>query len=991
MPSSANVLLLLVVITISTNPPPLLLVSAQMCGAGQPATINNACTMGRVQQRGYRDNTDCRQTLSAPSGSAVSLRFTTFSIEAHFDWLQIFDGPSTTAPLLGRFSGSTLPPPLTSTGSTITLRLTSDSSTTGAGFAATVSCLVPAGCDVLPDVRHGSAEACAALAHGNTCQLQCDSGFTSLNVPLVCDQGVPRSVLPTCARECRHHTGGMHDACPVSADGETAVGIVEQQGTTVYFAFSASAGTTYTIDVDIHGLPGGLQDSVLVLYDTSSSQLASNDDGLAVNEVNTGCAGHNEEGCASFLRWMCPVSAVYFAAVRGYGASTGVFTVSVTAIGRNMEPPPPLLQPDAMPLKLRTSCFLGSLSGTEPACQSQIHDPQTGIKLLGSGSSFVVMLDAVAGASFSLNLAIDDDTSLLCQDIGRADGLATAYCAQAHCPDFAPDSTLPTRGMCNESCRFCSATGRGSVEGMGLYATLTVFPEHAIGAVGTTGRTVWPSSSLALGTWELNSRSQNDTKQCIGGGWFCFFPSTSNSMPGRSFRWVSSGTGRFAIVVQPNCNIPAVAYPPHERAQHELACQTIWTLAASTPMMVTAEYDLLAAIQMPSRSTSARIATVVGVSSENVLVLARPLTQQAIVHIHTDNQTHAADVRAMLVHQLRNNSDFVNSVGGNSTGRRRVCVVPDRQIFQRTIDVTNQDPCVVHPLSPCRAQLAQMFQRHTLPVLAYVNSVQALNQSGSVTANAIAVAVDVNIQSLTNDRSSTTLNHMQQRVQGVRVASIAEYGLGHRRHLQSTGSSDNSQWCANRVTAVNRACCGAGDVNCDNGGVPQICDFACALAFIPYFQSCGHLLQQGALATLMFTLYAKCAVVAVGGGTCEQVRVDRPPRAADVHSDREVTVAVSITDGNYDGSDTLNLAGVEKVTLETTARPCVLASSSECAAQFVANFSKHDSGWSSKALRLDLLQSTPGTPNNNGISVRATVAIAATSDAHADAIMQTLV
>ena len=126
-----------------------------------------------------------------------------------------------------------------------------------------------------------------ALAHGEECRLLCDKGFTDLGVPLVCASGMTTSVLPACARDCRQHgPGGMDDACPVSTDGELAVGSVGSS--TAFFAFSALAGVSYELDVDIHALPGGLSDSVLFLYDASANQLANNDDGLADDESNTG-------------------------------------------------------------------------------------------------------------------------------------------------------------------------------------------------------------------------------------------------------------------------------------------------------------------------------------------------------------------------------------------------------------------------------------------------------------------------------------------------------------------------------------------------------------------------------------------------------------------------------------------------------------------------------------------------------------------------------
>ena len=53
------------------------------------------------------------------------LTVTDYDTEANVDFLAVFDGSSTAAPLLGRFSGSELPPTLTSSGSELYLHFTS--------------------------------------------------------------------------------------------------------------------------------------------------------------------------------------------------------------------------------------------------------------------------------------------------------------------------------------------------------------------------------------------------------------------------------------------------------------------------------------------------------------------------------------------------------------------------------------------------------------------------------------------------------------------------------------------------------------------------------------------------------------------------------------------------------------------------------------------------------------------------------------------------
>ena len=193
------------------------------------------------------------------------------------------------------------------------------------------------------------------------------------------------------------------------------------------------------------------------------------------------------------MRWVCPADGVYYAEVRGYGSGTGTFSLSVLALGRRSTPQNRLL-PNSAPLRLRTACFLGSAEGSHgTSCSNQLHEEHhrrlqatadaADTRELGSGSTFTLTLDAIAGATFVLDLAIDaDDSAFGCQDVGRGDGLAEAYCSRAHCPDFAAGT--PTAGMCDASCGYCSA--RPSEQG--LYASITIFPEHAVGGSGAAGK-----------------------------------------------------------------------------------------------------------------------------------------------------------------------------------------------------------------------------------------------------------------------------------------------------------------------------------------------------------------------------------------------------------------------------------------------------------------------------------------------------------------------
>lgn len=91
----------------------------------------------------YGNNQNRTTTFCADSGH-VRIDFSSFSVENGYDYLYIYDGPTTGSPLAyqltGVGSGANMPPIIVSTGQCITFRFTSDGSTTSSGWAATVSC-----------------------------------------------------------------------------------------------------------------------------------------------------------------------------------------------------------------------------------------------------------------------------------------------------------------------------------------------------------------------------------------------------------------------------------------------------------------------------------------------------------------------------------------------------------------------------------------------------------------------------------------------------------------------------------------------------------------------------------------------------------------------------------------------------------------------------------------------------------------------------------
>ncbi|KAJ7362178.1 hypothetical protein OS493_013272 [Desmophyllum pertusum] len=71
-------------------------------------------TDGRIESNQisttYTDNMDCQWNIS--SNAALELVFHRFRTEASADYVRVYNGGSSSSPLIGRFSGSSIPAPI---------------------------------------------------------------------------------------------------------------------------------------------------------------------------------------------------------------------------------------------------------------------------------------------------------------------------------------------------------------------------------------------------------------------------------------------------------------------------------------------------------------------------------------------------------------------------------------------------------------------------------------------------------------------------------------------------------------------------------------------------------------------------------------------------------------------------------------------------------------------------------------------------------------
>ena len=96
----------------------------------------NASGIIRSSRNGhYSDNMNCQWNLS--SNVKLELAFLHFKTYSSADYVNVYDGGSSSSPLLGTFSGSSLPAPIMSSSNKLHVTFITDGSGRNEGFTAT--------------------------------------------------------------------------------------------------------------------------------------------------------------------------------------------------------------------------------------------------------------------------------------------------------------------------------------------------------------------------------------------------------------------------------------------------------------------------------------------------------------------------------------------------------------------------------------------------------------------------------------------------------------------------------------------------------------------------------------------------------------------------------------------------------------------------------------------------------------------------------------
>uniref|UniRef100_A0A673BXW6 Si:ch211-102l7.3 n=1 Tax=Sphaeramia orbicularis TaxID=375764 RepID=A0A673BXW6_9TELE len=96
---------------------------------------------GHIALESYPTNARCEWRLHAERGNTMELRFSLLSVEpdhsCRYDYIEVRDGEDLSSPVIGRFCGDQIPPPIKSSGNNLHILFTSDGYNNFDGFVLT--------------------------------------------------------------------------------------------------------------------------------------------------------------------------------------------------------------------------------------------------------------------------------------------------------------------------------------------------------------------------------------------------------------------------------------------------------------------------------------------------------------------------------------------------------------------------------------------------------------------------------------------------------------------------------------------------------------------------------------------------------------------------------------------------------------------------------------------------------------------------------------
>ncbi|KAJ6652285.1 hypothetical protein lerEdw1_012753 [Lerista edwardsae] len=155
----------------------------------------------------YPPGKECDWKLTASPDYVIALVFHTFNLEPGYDFLHIYDGPSSLSPLIGSFYDTHLPERIESSSNNLFLAFRSDASVSNTGFVIHYTENPRESC-FDPGLIKNSTRAGSEWKLGSTITYYCDSGYviegTSTLTCIMGGDGKPvwNKLRPTCTAPC---------------------------------------------------------------------------------------------------------------------------------------------------------------------------------------------------------------------------------------------------------------------------------------------------------------------------------------------------------------------------------------------------------------------------------------------------------------------------------------------------------------------------------------------------------------------------------------------------------------------------------------------------------------------------------------------------------------------------------------------------------------------------------------------------------------------
>ncbi len=106
------------------------------CQGTQYLTDNQGTLSDGSGSWNYPVDSDCKFIIQPTQPGKITLNFTEFVTERSYDLVKIYDGTTTSSPLIGQFSGSQIPATMTSTSGSMLIHFSSDEVVTKKGWTA---------------------------------------------------------------------------------------------------------------------------------------------------------------------------------------------------------------------------------------------------------------------------------------------------------------------------------------------------------------------------------------------------------------------------------------------------------------------------------------------------------------------------------------------------------------------------------------------------------------------------------------------------------------------------------------------------------------------------------------------------------------------------------------------------------------------------------------------------------------------------------------